>query len=474
MKITLSSLLSLLSLTSLSMLWESRRILSNNHQQLEQEQQLRGFDWNTFHLHGHNLPESSYASNDPTSNNSTIKTISPVHFLTCESMRQPYTAPNSSSGFYGGCFSGMWWGTRKVAESLHPPKIMYASATYAAYNKVGRPNITLTQDWMDFSVEHLSAFVKMLPQTRETKAIYTSILQSYIKRASASRFSITEVANSTLAMLPIFVSDKHLNDTESLEMYSLAATVVSIWRLGIPRVVIAGNTESEPVMLRETRALVPASIEIAYVHYPVEKNNKGLILGPVLAVRRMKLALTGKLDSNEQQKWFGENSLSWKYIYFSEPDLPVFTRQSSLAALGFQLKQNKLLVAHRLQPVAHEIDFPAPELLNNTVPKSGTLGELQDLTFLDSCCDAGNYFPGIEGIKHPQFWYDIGFRPFEMRKNRKRLSDLQAVQSRNERLMSYPMIRLNDGLRVPLVNQHARLCIPVNGGRCGKAPLAID
>lgn len=378
----------------------------------------------------------------------------------------------------------MWWATRELAEQLHPPLIIYASSSYNAFNTAGPANVVLTQDWLDLSVEHLSAYIKMMPQTVETNKIYTTILKQYIDRVMASpQFPATDdVINSTLAMLPIYVSEKHWNDTEqessssSFDVFSLAATVASLWRLGIPRVVIAGNTEHESNMVKQMRALLgKAVMEISYVQYPVELNKNGLILGPVLAVRLMRLALTGGLrhDGTEQQKWLGDNATRWKYIYFLEPDLPLHTRPQALTALGKQMKlHNKVLAAHRLQPIAHAVDFSSEEFAQDVVPndEDSKLGEMQDLTFADGCCDWGNFWPGAEGLQSPQFWYEIGFRPYDTRRKLKKLNDSVAFKKRNERLMAYPMIRLKEGLRVPVVSQHARVCLPISGGYCGKLP----
>ena len=86
----------------------------------------------------------------------------------------------------------------------------------------------------------------------------------------------------------------------------------------------------------------------------------------------------------------------------------------------------------------------------------GNFSKFQDVSVggNDVCSDAGNYWPGrvIENCGAP--WYICGLHLSGSDQDR-----LEQIQ----RLLPYPMVRILDGLGVPLVDEHARMCIPKGG-----------
>ena len=377
----------------------------------------------------------------------------------------------------GGAYSGMWWmALEPLLQRVHPSLMeSLEAASFQAFFAVGLGRTLLTTDWLDFSVEHVSRYFKLLTHNDsdddddddtnhdssnnnnkdKKKATVTTfdrkihLLQAYLDQAQLHHRHTTSPESrslmataSTLALVPIFTShtpppaarhekrqrrqslptrNKTHKQAMQLEAYSLAVTLVSLWKIGIPRIVVASNTADIPPQVQGAFALFNRVVVAAAAaaagrneSMPHDDNDHnatvvvyaqcvtneqlfidpwGNALVPRHAIERLQAAMQGNLSAAETALWLGtdfdhdsdhpepdrtnasssndrnSNSHSnhhhnrtygsrWKYIYFTEPDMILHTRPSALVAITEQLDQGNLLTAHRFQPLPHQVDYP--------------------------------------------------------------------------------------------------------------------
>ena len=210
-------------------------------------------------------------------------------------------------------------------------------------------------------------------------------------------------------------------------------------------------------------------MDVQYVYIPNEGNNTGV---PCNTLDQLQAALSYYMTGPDRAQWLGADKNTqdgWRYVYFSEPDLLLHSRLSALPALQQALDDGKLLTAHRLQLMKHEVDAP-PNHSNPYslfLPNYKHFAEFIDLdgNAGDSCCDAGNWWPGIDDSPKCEnnWWYLCGFIDEEDY----RIESREQAYTNHQRLMAYPNIRIRDGMNVPVVQAHGRVCIPQQGiGGC--------
>ena len=165
------------------------------------------------------------------------------------------------------------------------------------------------------------------------------------------------------------------------------------------------------------------------------------------------------------KRWLGENPSQWKYVYFSEPDLVLHTRPHGLEAIAQKLQQQHgtLMAAHRFNLLPHAVDFPYYPWPGKLIPNQDVFSYFHDLAPLsgDACCDAGEFHPGEDDYDYCWRWFDCGTRQQE-----EAITNVTRMREAHKRIVGYPMVRLTTGLRVPLVQEHARRCVPVRNGEC--------
>jgi hypothetical protein len=385
-------------------------------------------------------------------------------------------------------YSGMWWVRRDVFVSKWNATSRcanYEAASFKLFNEVTDDNIYMTKDWLDFSVEHLSHYFKQLDAVSlpTFEGMIRRFLQAPTKKNSKSRHS---VFHYTLAVLPIYFSDSDalcdwdisLDDVENykgqvrcLYMYSLSATLKSLWQSGIRRVVLAGNLGDHVPIVQQAISTFwnfgpgqdGSNMDIQYVYVPGEGISNNM---PCNTLDQLQAALSYYMTNGERAQWLGEKQDvqdGWRYVYFSEPDLLLHSRLSAVPALQQALDDGQLLTAHRLQLMKHEVDAPPnhPNPYSLFLPNYQQFADFIDLDGGDggdSCCDAGNWWPGMDDYpKCNNWWYLCGF--IDDDENEIIESREQAYRT-HQRLMKYPNIRLRNGMTVPVVHAHGRVCIP--------------
>jgi hypothetical protein len=301
------------------------------------------------------------------------------------------------------------------------------SASFLAFK--GR-NISMTRDWLDFAVEHLSMYHRFFDLELEgNEGAYITLrqqLQGFMRRSKQIPEEENMAPRHTIAILPYTdtFSGRRVHHTRGekkreLRIDTLAATLASLWQLGIGRVVVAGKTQADEESaniafdrLQVYQPAVPQSMELAFAVGPPNKNE----MVPYQAIHGLKMALQShpKMTATEIENWLGAkhmlNATRWKYVYYSEPDLILNSRASAIPTLTAELAYGNLIAAHRLPPISHAVDFPPgfDDQYLKTVPEFGNLSHVYDMySDKSACCDAGNGRPGreIEQNKCTSWWW---------------------------------------------------------------------
>jgi len=357
-------------------------------------------------------------------------------------------------------------------------------------------DVRMTRDWLDFSVEHLSKWWGVMGALEtDNPAISDRIvrkLEEYVRRSwteivvGGSEVG-TEVTKSTIVVLPFlaYQSTDHPPRGDTLTIASLAATLASLLRVGMGRVVVFGHLSDDVHMVQRAFALLrngaadsnerasqtalPTSqigpMEVGYIRAkdpPLTFDNDLNI--PKAALLSLRRSLKGNSNKEERDLWFGgtNGDSRWKYVYLTEPDTILKARPSALLAFGESIGQGRIAVPHRLQPIPHEFDATGAGVdPSRYLPSSGAFGEVVvlDTKGDDSCCDGGGHKPGILLGKCGTFWWICGFDTEE---------EGDDPFQRHKRLVPYQLMRLVGGTGfVSLAGtEHGRQCIPRARGEC--------
>jgi hypothetical protein len=385
-------------------------------------------------------------------------------------------------------YSGMWW---QDLEHFHELKARQLGHLEAASFKAFRhtrfipSRVRMTRDWFDLAVEHLSMYHRHFLVNREKTGIpYQQIksqLLGYIQKAVAYPLQKDAAPASTIVLCafnvktmmkkgPLYRKGEKENQ---LRIHSLAATLASLWKVGMGRVVVVGGQPADEVAANVAfdliRGKTNSSMELSFV---ISSNaTTGLDdndLTPKQAIGGLQLALNGKFNASHTLEWLGDNPKRWKYVYFTEPDLILNTRPGSIQALSSQLQSGNILAAHRLQPIPHALDFPGFKDLKKVLPAVGKFAAsgITDVKNTEEyvCCDAGNGRPGLE-MKQPGcgFWWQCGF---DMRK--KDFSNITVLYDAHQRKLPYEWLRLSTGTGSVMMaaTEHARQCTLIHHGAC--------
>lgn len=413
--------------------------------------------------------------------------VAAVNFMTAQEMS---AVPYQKAGAY----SGMWWMNRDLFLNISTSQIdNLAGASWEAFHAVGSDKVVLTRDWLDFSVEHITRAFQVVDHGDgqsfpQKKNILTRFIDQIETQWDGCHDTVTA---STIAIIPIdaeagdigFPLQKLFADrpkfrtaTSALKLYSLAASLLSLWKIGIPRVVVVGSTEDMPAIVRGAFSLVQKSVvgsdrmSLSYQQgssHPVYGDD-GLPLMVQHAIGLLQQAMRSEMDHDKKIQWLGKNPSQWKFVYFTEPDTILHTRGSALGPIGKRLQQGQVITAHRLEPILQkQIDIQDYQDRSNFVlsPFESTLGRM--LHDLDSetaaCCDGGNRRPGQTDFTYcgTRFACHVRLHPSTTLPQ-----GTAPALTKRQHLISHPYLRLKQGLGVPLVSSHARICLPAERGSC--------
>lgn len=353
-------------------------------------------------------------------------------------------------------------------------------AAFSTYSHNRLHMLRMTQDWLDFSLEHLSKWWKLLDVhvSGVTYHQLTTKLEAYLDRGRD--YEVSSEFRDTLAVIayrPYTYSKK--NQSDILTSLSLAATIESLRRVGTGRVLVVGSEESEQALVESTFTLmrrkqrdgqsirknVVGDTEVTFVIAPTSTLKtkfleKNMPRGALEGLRRAFLRAS-KVSDRKSREWLGSDPYRWKYIYLTEPDSLLQVRPESLPQIFDEVDRGNVLVPHRLQPIPHEYDVPqydgAPWKYLHASRGFNTVLDMDPT--VDACCDemkGPDFKPGtVENCGN--FWYTCGF-------TRAAATDPGA----HFRLKPYDLVTFRHGSRIISLagSEHGRRCFPRPVGTC--------
>jgi hypothetical protein len=368
--------------------------------------------------------------------------------------------------------------------------------------------VRLSLDFVDFAVEHLSFWWKLLgSESQQGDAWYNltlAAMRKYVGRHEQQRHQQTTPLDTpgplhrTVAVLAYSQirsrsSDKSRDQTLSAAV--LSATVASLQKAGFGRVVVVGSDSADVNvahlalwMLRlgdhnNTEQQERSSIDLAFALAPPDLVNstyltnnvcRGALAGLQRALSALSNSSASDISSSSDWKrqWLGDVDPGyWRYVYYSEFDSPLQTRPSVLGRMRDLLDEGSILVPRRLQLVGYEgdvpdefrsqvparlvpIDFQTPLVLNSAdVRVSTAASEVPDGNdtgiVYQHCCDAleGKRRPGMTDFERcGSFWYMCGY----------------GKRGNHSRLEPYRFVRLSHGIGITTLagTEQGRRCIP--------------
>ena len=391
-------------------------------------------------------------------------------------------------------YSGSWLIPMRHFESVKVDDMKTLEDAIFIVNDVNQKEARMSVDWLDFAVEHMSRWYKaldVLKPNHNDVAIkkITGNLIKYVEdtpertKALISTSDDYPLLHPTIAIISFAaIIPRHSNvssRSEELTVTTLGATIASLLRAGVGRIVCTGIDEADELAVKETYQLILelyaerldwiATTEFAYVQIDedfYDNRPKGTIKGLQKALRR---------DSAppKREKWLGNTNPPsyWKYVYFTEPDLVLQTRATSLSAIHKALEKGHILMPHRLELIPHENDLTEDNVVYNGnqhfLPAQGKFTDILDLDGdEDMCCDGGNKRPhwtmkiirkdAPTASKCADWWWNCGFWRDWVELG---LSD----EVRHGRLLMYaPFIHLTQGTDIIAFSgtEHERKCHP--------------
>jgi hypothetical protein len=413
-------------------------------------------------------------------------------------------------------FSDSWWMPIANFAPLNLTKIVAVEHACKRPLRLQTDRVRMALDWFDLSVEHMSKWWKTLraPDYDYANGQVVSYLEKY------RDFSLTDgirlyqpyrhLMHSTMAVISFqpYRAKRNPENGRQLTVASLSATIASLIRVGMGRVVVVGHhrnsqdadehwrlvrasfdvlaeragltqqlTADEENLAAETKSIRRVlGCELAYV--TVTRDHvwtpamaallrEGEVNLPRGALAGMQEALTGN-DPEWTHAWLGRPDVHnhpFKHLYLTEPDTLLLTRPTTLPHVRRLLDEGLVLAPHRLQPLPYQGDVPESTLnstfisteewsaLNNK--SVHTLDALQG----DVCCDeqAKWYRPGSDPHMYDRCddqWWRCGFSTHPG--NHSRILD------------HYELIRPSHGIGVATLagTGHGRRCIPARKSKC--------
>ena len=289
-----------------------------------------------------------------------------------------------------------------------------------------------------YSVEHLSKWYDMMNifVNNIPFQFVISSLEDYVKRGKD--YPVTPFLKQTIAVIAFkpFTAelDVHSDLANQLTIPTLAATIESIRRAGMGRVVVVGvNADKDRSMVEEVFQRVyrqlnrnqpsegPVThlghLEVAFCDGLVEDaqtSDANIKLNvpkaTLMGLRRaVSAAQEGRSQEENVKAWLGDHETNhWQYIYLTAPDSVLNTRPSTLKTLQEQLNNGMVLLPWRFQLMPHEADVEqcaARDLFVHRLPHGEFFYDVHELDALelhpDKCCDEA---------KGPDFkpWKEVG------------------------------------------------------------------
>jgi hypothetical protein len=437
-------------------------------------------------------------------------------------------------------YSGSWWQSTSAFVSTQffaRDELLTSSQESATFWAFKAGNVSATRDWLDLSVEHMSKWWQQAlpdfqwrePAARSVVGKISAIFQRYVhsqdrrdffhalpstssswklktKENSSTQALITRATIAVIAFTPSCINcvfdrivPENRNLTDTVSLWSLAATIMSLIQTGIGRVVVSSHLREDEDLVRRVFAIVANATSDWYFHdngprtmleFCVTSNAtiKGVDIDkdwdwdtnvPVAMLRQLHRVLAYKTTNVIEKCWLGEgNRGRWEYVYFSEADLVLVTKPDSILGLGRALRAGRLLAPHRLQLLPHASDFGGiDEILHDNqyvIPNRPPFGEVVEIDWFgspdrlddpisscenarafDSCCDRGTYKPNLVHEDCGTFWWQCGYGKYPI------ANVVPMIMVAHKRLLGYTLMRLKRGTGVVYASaESGRTCRP--------------
>lgn len=436
-----------------------------------------------------------------------------------------YNSKHGNEASHLDAFSASWWqSTAKFLASDLFQSTVGPSPEGASFEvlKKHAADVRMTRDWLDLSVEHMSKWAKvmmdydskrklmnetqtkLLLKTIEEKLV--NIFKGYVHSNDRIDFfdrlplEYELVGKSTIAVMA------YMPSSSELSTWTLASTLLSLMQVGMGRIIVSGNQQSDEVPVRKAFSIVKNVTQTSWPRNQWTQlefctcanatTPSGFNI-PGAALLRFRQVFENKVPDSISECWLGPGGSreKWKYVYLSEPDLVLTTKLGALPELGRALQSGQVLAPHRIQPLPHASDLTNMARMMNeytenalaqfVIPNAPPFEEVVEIdsfsayndnsfstsSSFDSCCDRGSYKPYLFYEKCQDFWWKCGYS--EMGKNDPSIDSLQEdpengmsqVVTAHKRLMGYlPFMRLKRGTGVVYATaEHGKTCRPQIG-----------
>ncbi|CAB9525723.1 expressed unknown protein [Seminavis robusta] len=389
-------------------------------------------------------------------------------------------------------FAASWLQSREQFQSMKLDDIgICEDAAFFAYSKDDRwSKLRMTADWLDFSIEHLSKWYVMMNPYDNEIPLQNALkkLEHYVQRGPQYPVPKEPALQQTIAVIAFMAYKNKMAQEKAnqLTTRNLAATVESLRRAGMGRVVVVGmKGDDDRKLAQEAFALVQKSVgsgiqqtkygsditqvghmQVAFCDGRPEDSKTQFVdvnvpKAALVGLRNAFLAAE-RGDVDTAKPFLGDNTTPdyWKYVYLTEPDSILNTRPHTLQMLQQSADLGRVIVPHRFQPIPHETDVHGTQNRDLYLPHAGDFYGVIELDALslhpDKCCDEAKgpkFKPGLPP-NFPDcgnFWYMCGFT-----------SHIPKTERSHDRLKQYKLIRLLQGTQFVLLasQEHGRRCLP--------------
>ena len=335
-----------------------------------------------------------------------------------------------------------------------------------------RHDFAMTREWLAFSVEHLSRYWKGLNES-SVAALAAGPLDAYATGAPLVDGAPLRDCICILPFMPFGDAVGH----GSLTAISLAATLRSLRRVGVGRVVVVHSAGRKGAAVASAGRYLRGAhgdMDVAFVKLDADKTSTKFIAVnmPAAAIKGLHAAFAANDGA-----WLGRGG--WKYVYLTEPDSLLVARGSTLPAVLRHVDAGRVLTPHRLQPLPHfsdgfldagEVAIPDSEDFPVTSVRDGgacyDLGDERPPGFFHGFGSGVNY--GVTkwwmfGFKQPGWTNDAG---------PEQIGNFSLVKQMG--LMRLPWSLGGSGLALAAGDEHARRCKPTCGGAGVRRDEASD
>ncbi|CAJ1947867.1 unnamed protein product [Cylindrotheca closterium] len=428
-------------------------------------------------------------------------------------------------------FSDSWLLNKK--NFLKVPLYQIGIVEDACFAAIGKRRIhdhsKMFVDWTDFMVMHLSKWwgeLNILGDEDSTMFDHTTgtIFGGYLHKVFSGK-ATTKTTTTTTPKSPLHPTiamiafapyrSSHKNRGELLTAHSLASTIASLYHVGFGRVIVTCNGDTDVTRAHEAFRLVQLYSTASTFNEKVTVDTANRILFssdqamavpaqigntelaavritnttwfktkwvkynmPLAAVIGMQKALGGKLESEKESKyWLGtkHDASYWKYVYLTEPDTLLHTKESMWKPIQEGLDQGLSFFPHRLQPLPHEFNLPpstedpstkhvSRKYQTQYIPNVLPFSNITNLDDTWHCCDDGPEWPGRSEEFGTQqrpcgglWWWACGYRSSVKVSEQSK----EEILEHHKRLVPYPMMTVAKGTGVVFApTEMGRRCFP--------------